>query len=149
VTTPHPFVEFEVANEESYVRLEGVVHALTEAKRSNDFHDDAYWLEFFDTEARSHFWWPSDEQRQDWSRRWGATPVERRLSDPSLVTPWEFGSMIDALRDGEYELVGCRRIDHRTRRLELCPWSWPYGGTECIRALVEAFGHRVTREQPA
>jgi hypothetical protein len=29
------------------------------------------------------------------------------------------------------------------------PLAWPYGGTECMRVLLEAFGHRVTNESPA
>jgi hypothetical protein len=143
------FVEFEVASEERFQRLGAVVRAIAEAKGSDDFHDDDYWLTFFDEAARSHFWWPTPEDLQDWRRRWFDTPVERRFTDPSLVTPWTLGSLIDAFRNGEYDLLGCRRVDDRAARLEFEPWAWPYGGAGCMRALVEAFGHRVTKEEPA
>ena len=53
-----------------------------------------------------------------------------------------FGSMLDALKEGEYELLACER-EVRMGRLEHRPLAWPYGGTGALRALVEAFGFRV------
>jgi hypothetical protein len=82
---------------------------------------------------------------KDWERRWFSTPVPERFTDTSLETPWDFGSMIDAFRNGEYDLLGCRRLTATAGRLEFDPHAWPYGGTGCMRALIEAFGHRVVR----
>ena len=144
------YVEFEVASEDAYRRLGAVVTALAAAKRNDDFRDDDYWLTFFDDEARSTFWWPSQAELEEWSRRWQAAPVELRLSDPSFHPPaWDFGSMIDAFRNGDYDLLGCQRPSPWVGRLEFEPFGWPYGGSGCMRALVEAFGHRVTAEPVA
>jgi hypothetical protein len=141
------YVEFEVASEDAYRRLDAVVAALAVAKRDEDFHDDNYWLTFFDEKARSTFWWPSQAELEVLSRRWKAAPVELRLRDPSFQPPaWDFGSMIDAFRDGDYDLLGCQRRSPQVGRLEFEPHGWPYGGSGCTRALVEAFGHRVTGE---
>ncbi|MEX1097119.1 MAG: hypothetical protein WED34_13810 [Planctomycetales bacterium] len=144
------YVEFEVASEDRYRRLDAVVSALAAAKRDDDFRDDAYWLAFFDDEARSRFWWPTEAELQEWSRCWQAAPVDVRTSDPSFLPPaWDFGSMIDAFRNGDYELLGCRRASPRVGRLAFEPFGFPYGGTGCMRALIEAFGHRVTADAAA
>lgn len=50
------YVEFEVASEDGYRHLDAVVLALATAKRDEDFRDDAYWLTFFDDQARSRLW---------------------------------------------------------------------------------------------
>jgi hypothetical protein len=143
------FVEFEVADEDRFRRLVAVFDALRAAKVADEWRDDDYWLAFFDAEARSHFWWPTAAEQDDWNRRWFSTPVPQRFTDPSLVTPWDFGSLIDAFRNGDYELLGCEQVSERAGRLFFDPHGWPYGGTGCMRALVEAFGHRVTAEPEA
>jgi hypothetical protein len=57
--------------------------------------------------------------------------------------------MIDALKNGEYELLGCEKISDRVGRFGFDPHCNPYGGTGCMRALIEAFDHRVTHEPGA
>ena len=144
------YVEFEVSSEENYRRLDAVVAALAIAKRAEDFRNDAHWLAYFDHAERSHFWWPTEAEREQWRRRWQAAPVPLRLSDPSFLPPaWDFGSMIDAFSMGDYDLLGCRRQSPQTGRLDFEPHGWPYGGTGCMRALIEAFGHCVIREPTA
>lgn len=138
------FVEFTVGDEEAYARLGAVVGALAKAKADDDFRDDEFWRRLFNDEALARFWWPTEAERADWLRRWQATPVDKRMDDPSLVTPWDFGSMIDAFRNGEYDLMGLRRVRPDRARLEYEPHAYPYGGTGCMRALIEAFGFRVT-----
>jgi hypothetical protein len=142
-------VEFEVADKDRFRRLSAVFDALRAAKVADEWRDDDYWLGFFDAEARSRFWLPTPAEQEDWNRRWFSTPVPQRFTDPSLVTPWDFGSMIDAFRNGDYDLLACEQLSERVGRLSFDPHGWPYGGTGCMRALVEAFGHRVTAEPEA
>jgi hypothetical protein len=142
-------VEFAVADEDRFCRLAAAFDAVRTAIQSDDWRDDNYWLGFFDSEALSRFWRPTAAEREDWLRRWSATPAPQRFTDPSLVTPWDFGSMIDAFQNGDYELVGCERVSPKVGRLLFEPHIWPYGGTGCMRALVEAFGHQVTAEPGA
>jgi hypothetical protein len=140
------FVEFEIADEDRFQRLVAVFDAVRAAKQSDDWQDDTYWLAFFDQEPRLRFWWPTAAEKEDWARRWFAAPVPQRFTDPTLVTPWDFGSMINAFRNGDYDLVSCERQSERIARLTFNSHGWPYGGTRCMRALLEAFGHRVSAE---
>jgi hypothetical protein len=141
------YVEFDIASEEQLQRLADMVAALIAAKTTDDWRDDAYWLAFFDNDAKAHFWWPTDAELKDWERRWFSTPYEKRWSDPSLRTKWLFGSLIDAFRNGDYALLGCRRTPDGRARIEFDPYGNPYGGTECMRVLAESFGHRVVDVQ--
>ncbi|MBW4472220.1 MAG: hypothetical protein KME45_17715 [Stenomitos rutilans HA7619-LM2] len=59
------FVEFAIGNEAQFRQLEAVILALCEAKRTNTFPPDDYWLAFFDAEAQSHFWHPTEAEQQD------------------------------------------------------------------------------------
>jgi hypothetical protein len=63
-----------------------------------------------------------------------------------MPTPgWDFGSMIDAIMDGEYDIIGVRQVDHVRGRFEFDPHAYPYGGIDAIRAIVRAFGHQIIR----
>ncbi|UBF24818.1 hypothetical protein K9N68_24645 [Kovacikia minuta CCNUW1] len=84
-----------------------------------------------------------EEEQKDWQRRWFSTPVEQRFTDPSLETPWDFSSMIGAFEEGDYELLSCHRISNEVGCLEFEPHGFPFGGTGCMKALIEAFGHRI------
>jgi hypothetical protein len=141
-------VFFELASDERFDRLAKFVRSLAAAKAQSDFRDDAYWEALLDEEARGTFWWPTPAQVEDWERRWFATPVGRRWTDPSLRTLWVFGSLIDAVQNGEVEGLACRRIDSGGV-LEFEPHAWPFGGTAWMHALIEAFGGRVTRDTSA
>ena len=44
-----------------------------------------------------------------------------------------------------YELLACER-DAQLGRLEFRPLAGPFGGTDALKALVEAFGFRVVGE---
>ncbi len=143
------FVEFEITNYERFRNLVTVVDALRASKAADDWHDDEYWLSFFDDAARSHFWWPTPAELEDWKHRWFSTPVPQRFSDPSLQTPWDFASMIDAFRNGDYELVGCTQSGAKMARLDFEPFGHPYGGCGCMKALIESFGFRVVAEPVA
>ena len=140
------YIEFEISEPARFDRLVQVVEALRQAKLSGDFRDDQYWLGFFDEMAQSHFWWPTEEELNEWKRRWDATPVLQRSTDPSLERPWHFGSMIDAIREGEYELVRCSQVSDSVGRLEFRPRADPFGGEDALHTLIESFGFRVLRE---
>lgn len=138
-------VSFELASGERFERLVAFVQSLAMAKAEGDFHDDTYWERFLDERARAAFWWPTPAEAEDWERRWFSTPVEQRWTDPSLKTPWVFGSLIDAVERGEFENLEC----HRTSTggaIEFEPYAWPFGGTAWMRALIEAHDGRVTED---
>lgn len=50
--------------------------------------------------------------------------------------------MLDAFWNGDYDLIAIR--PQATRHvLEFNPHGYPYGGTACLIAMVECFGHQV------
>lgn len=140
------FIEFEIDDSKRFDMLATVFSALRAAKQSDSFPDEKHWLTLFDGLALSYFWWPTEKEMQDWEQHWYSTPMSQRFTDPSLKTPWHFGSMLDAFWEGEYTLVACQRLAENLGRLEFIPYAGPYGGTDCMKALVEAFGFRVIRE---
>jgi hypothetical protein len=54
--------------------------------------------------------------------------------------------MIDVFKNGDYDLVSCQMLSADTARLEYNPHGAPFGGTDCMKALTEAFGFRVIRD---
>ena len=114
------YVEFEIASVEQFRKLSDVFEALVAAKASDDWKNDE-WLAFFDETARKKFWWPTDAELKDWDQRWFSTPVETRWNDPSLRKGWLFGSLIDAFRNGDYALSGCRRTTDGRGRVNSTP----------------------------
>ncbi len=49
-------------------------------------------------------------------------------------------------RYGDYQLYPIERISEKDAVLPFEPFGHPFGGTACMRALLEAFEHRVTEE---
>jgi hypothetical protein len=124
-----------VDNQSRFEALSRVFNALKQEKqkqlaseenreKEKGFRSDNQWLDFFDEEARSHFRWPTIQSSNVWSL-------------PSLTS---------AFKDGEYELVACRMVSPKLARLEFDPFAFPYGGTECMKMLIEAFGFQITGE---
>ncbi len=140
-------LDFELADDERFLMLQSAFDALRNAK-AGDFTDpdDEYWLTLFDETALKHFWWPTPDDVADWQRRWESTPVPERFTDPSLKTPWQFTSMLDAFCNGDYTLIAIDRTSSTTGRLRFDPLAYPYGGTGCMHALVECFGGLITGE---
>ncbi|MDP2340411.1 MAG: hypothetical protein Q8O67_05610 [Deltaproteobacteria bacterium] len=136
-----------------FPRLQAAFNALRLAKRegAGPDADDPGWRRFFNDEELATFWSPSPEEAEAASARWFATPIPQRFTDRSLVTRWHFESMIDAFRNGEYDLISCTRIagdDPSVGELAYDPHAWPFGGTGCMRALIEAFRGIVISESP-
>ena len=103
-------------------------------------------FDVFDERALAHFWWPSRQELHAYVNQWQATPVPQRFTDPTLEHPWDFESMVDCFLNGEYELVSCSLWTPDTGVLEFSPFAFPYGGTGCMKALIEAFDGEVIGE---
>ncbi|MFO0823603.1 MAG: hypothetical protein U0792_10890 [Gemmataceae bacterium] len=143
-------VEFEITNPARFEPLRLVFNALRETKATNAFTDDhSHWLAWFDYDARSYFHWATAEENARYWQEWNATPVPQRWTDPRFNCGWHFESMIEAFSNGEYDLIACEKLDENHGRLTFQEHSFPFGGTGCMRALIECFGHRVTRDYDA
>jgi hypothetical protein len=141
------YIEFIVNDPARFESLQKIFNELKKSKDQISFKEDDYYLKFFDDKAKSYFGWYSEEENLEWSNRWFATPLEQRWNDPSLQRKWDFGSMIDAFKNGEYELISCKMISEDIARMKYDPWAYPYGGTGCMKALIESFGFKITKDE--
>ena len=138
-------IDFLVHDSARFGPLVRAFEALKHDKATGQQRDEEDWLLYFDDAALGHFWWPAAaERRAYWLRRQMAPLVEAFRDEPQ--EPWEFVTMIDAIYSGDYELVSCVLTSPSTGRLEFYPYGWPFGGTESLHALVEAFGFEVLHD---
>jgi hypothetical protein len=141
---PHCYIKFEASHAESLSRLAAIVEAFKRDKTADEGRAIDEWANVFTPKELSAFWSPDEKEMEKWNRFWFSTPLPRRHSAEMPTPPWHFGSMLEAiLENGEYDLVGVRRLNDREAILEFAPHAYPYGGTGALRALVRALGHRV------
>lgn len=110
--------------------------------------DDPRWHDYLDEAAKRHFEAAFDYESSagtTYRRLWALTHPSRR-SDPifTLPGPWDFGAVLHALYDGEYLLDTLTEVEPGHGVLTYTPLAGPFGGTESLVQLVEAFGQRVT-----
>ncbi|MBW8911993.1 MAG: hypothetical protein JF564_08980 [Sphingomonas sp.] len=106
----YAFVEFAIRDETAFNRLAAVTAELLKQKTGEATRDEDYWLPYFDDSDRAAFWWATESEMELWNKFWFSTPLPGRHSPEMPTTPWDFGSMIDAIMDGEYDLVGVRKL---------------------------------------
>jgi hypothetical protein len=96
----------------------------------------------------------SPEQWQRLARVWDLAAAMKRAgdldSDAAMWTEHADGEQLEAVRDaiyilasGEYEMLPAARVDLSTGRLPFDPWSFPYGGVDCMTWLAAAFACEV------
>ncbi|MEH7459022.1 hypothetical protein CON65_11245 [Bacillus pseudomycoides] len=141
------YFEFLIHKEAYFHKLRECFYKLKEEKEKEMIDSsDSMWLEYFDEDVLKQFWWPTEEELHNHWILWEQTPVEERLREPKLETPWDFESMIDTFACGEYELVFCEKVSNNIGRIEFYPNAWPYGGSDVFRALIEYSGFKIIDE---
>lgn len=141
--TEHTFyVAFDIDDSGRFESLCAAFEAIKHDKESDNWRSEEDWLAVFNEEALAQFWWPTKEEREAfWEAYWGSPVPERWNVEPPS---WDFLSMIDSLKNGEYTLLACRMVDEHSGQIEFDPQSFPFGGTESLQMLVRAFGFEVT-----
>jgi hypothetical protein len=122
----HCYVDFNIRDEASFRRLASVVEEFQRQKETSGIADDAYWLPYFEDSDREEFWWPSETESQQWHRFWFSTPLPQRHSPTMPTPPWHFGSLVDAVLQGDYDLIGVQELSGGRGRLEFDPRGYPY-----------------------
>jgi hypothetical protein len=140
----YAYVEFSVPDGSALDRLRSVAAELKRQKEGDAIRDEAHWLPYFNEDDRAEFWWPTEAESERWNSFWFSTPLPQRHNPEMPTPPWDFGSMIDAILDGEYELIGVARFGSGQARFDIDPHAYPYGGMGAVRALVRSFGHIIT-----
>lgn len=135
-------VEFEPKDQGSLSRTVELFDLMKVAKEADETSDDTQFVNYLTESERAYFWNPSPDELQEWNDEWFSTPVDIRLS-PRMVSPqWHLESMFDAFWHGDYDLVGIEKENGRYY-LAFNPHGYPYGGTGCMVAFLECFGHTV------
>jgi hypothetical protein len=138
-------VRFEIAAEERFSALTRAYDRVRKCKTEKDWpENNESWTPFFDSKALRHFWWPTPVELKEWKKLYFSTHYSKRASAPRLQHPWDFMSMFEAFKNGDYELLPIARLSDAEAFLSFSPFGDPYGGTGCMRALIESFDHRVT-----
>ena len=109
--------------------------------------DDPKWIGYLNETALDYFGHtPDAEEERIYQQLWKLTNPLVRLRHPMFQRgeKWDFESMIEAIFNGEYTLDQMRQLDENRAVLLYEPWAGPFGGTDCLVALIESFGHRVT-----
>lgn len=137
------FVEFSIFDDVKFERLLEIVCELGEHKVSERIEDETYWRSKFLVDELSCFTQLTASEMVEWNKFWSSTPLPLRHSAEMPSPGWDFDSMIDAIYNGNYALQGVRRIEENIGVLEIDPFGWPYGGIDCLKALVRCFGHQI------
>jgi hypothetical protein len=142
------FIYFDIRGDRQFDQLQAAFEALRNDKEAHRLDpEDSKWLRIFGEEALRHFWWPTEQELADYQQRNRRTPPEERLEREDLQVPWEFTSLLDAIRSGNYNLLRCTR-NGTAGRLEYEVWSVPFGGTDSLEELIRCFGHSVSIVSP-
>lgn len=146
----HFFIEFAIGDTSRFAGLEDLLRALRREKEiPAELRGDVDWSAFLDDEARrwfSDFVDPDSDYGQLFLELWKLTSPKVRLSSSMFVQPghWDFESTIDAILSCECDLADIICEEAGRGKLFYMPLAGPFGGTESLVELVEAFGNRVT-----
>jgi hypothetical protein len=138
------YIEFNVDDAGRFVRLATIFVEIKKDKDSNNFRPDEDWPQLFDAESHSRFHWPTKDERNQRLEDIRTRPTRIMPTEQMPGMYWDFFCMIDAFKDGEYELKSCDQIAPGKARMQFHSLAYPYGGVGCMVALIEAFGFKIT-----
>lgn len=75
---------------------------------------------------------------------WGELLDVRTRARLRANDTWDIEDILDCVLSAEYELINVKSVDSGTAILEYDPLAFPFGGTDPLKALIEAFGFAVT-----
>jgi hypothetical protein len=136
-------VHFRIDREDMFPSLVAVFDALKTAKIADEFPDIQEWLPLLHSEARTHFYWPSPDEQAELAVARATRPVIITEPSEAIGQEWDFSSLLDAVRNGEYQMLEVAKVSDETAELRINPESYPYGGIGAFIALIEAHGMYV------
>jgi hypothetical protein len=137
------YVEFNPKDSISLRRSIDFFELIKSSKNQDEPPDEAQLANFLSDAEQSYFWNPTPQEQAAWSKEWFSTPIPIRHSPQMLLPEWQFGSMLEAFWQGDYAL-GSIQDNARQYVLTFSPNGYPFGGTGCMVAMLESFGHEVT-----
>jgi hypothetical protein len=138
------YIDFHFNDLVRFQRLANIFAQLKIDKDKNEFRPLEKWPELFDSASLKEFRWLTAAERMQQVHRFSVDLIKRLATQKNTPKQWDFFSMIDAFKDGEYKLIGCDQIAPGMARLEFEAFAYPYGGVGCMVALIESFGFKIT-----
>ena len=150
------YVEFLQKNEISLKRTIEVFKVIKNTKTAIENEDvlldednipiteiyDLSIINYLNDVEKAYFSNLSSEEDEEWMREWFSTPIEIRHSPQMICPQWDLESMLDTFWNGEYDLIDIQEYNSKYY-LTFNPHAYPYGGTGCMVAFLECFGHEV------
>lgn len=135
-------IEFTPINTDTLARTQKIFELMRSMKAAETWRDETAITALLTASEQAYFWNPSAEEFDEWNAHWLNTLVAIRTSPAMICPQWELGSMYDAIRSAEYDLVGIFEESGK-HFLAFNPHAYPYGGISSLVAFLECFGHKV------
>jgi hypothetical protein len=137
------YIDFRFSDLARFQRLANIFAELKIDKDKNEFRPLEKWPELFDSASLQEFRWLTTAEKMQQIRKYSDV-IKEFAAQQNTAVRWDFYSMIEAFKDGEYELIACNQIGPGIGRLEFNAFAYPYGGVGCMVALIESFGFKIT-----
>lgn len=119
-----------------------VFEFIAQGRRNGEINEDEL-SNLLGERYKTKFWWPTKEEQEEWIEKWEATPVEARHTDPSLETPWDFSSWVDAFYTAEIELKKIVINNNGEGIIIFEQLAYPSGGIEATEEIVKIYDGQI------
>mgnify|MGYP001618958722 CR=1 FL=1 len=123
--------------------LRGLFEALKAAKDTEEFGALDDWRGRLPEEVQSKFEWPKERELEERRSIREQHPVRIAQPEEAMGEVWPFDSVLDAVQNGEYSLLGVEQTSPETAEIRIDPEAYPYGGLGAFIAIAEAHGMYV------
>lgn len=136
-------VRFAGNKPQHFEALRSLYAEVKRDKDSGEFRDPAEWVRLVPDEFKGQFSWPTPEEREHWLAVRDSTAIAIPSPSRQLGTEWDFYRVFEAIKESEYDVLGCEMVGEGIAEMHINPHAYPYGGVGPLIALAEAFGFTV------
>lgn len=149
----YDYVEFTYIDKSSIESFTTMFAKMQEYKNLSVNQDKNYeevdWEQYLTEKAKEWFSNAFDfksEEGKIYHKLWELTTPEIRTRSLKLIPPgpWDFESVITALFNCEYDLVGLEDKGEGQAILYVDFWAYPFGGMDSMWQLLRAFGFEIS-----
>ena len=144
------FIEFYLPMKESVKRLKDLFTFIADKKNELIQIKDLEYIileekdKFFTSYEFNNFWWPSKEESRLFWEENQKLSVEAQIQHIKSIS-WDFETVFSEIGQGEYKIKGIIEQDNFTYRLYIDPISYPFGGIEILKGLLNIYGATVLK----
>ena len=146
ITESDFYIEFSYKDNNTFRRINNLINYVRREKKAERLNgDDINVMDFYTNEELEYFWWPTDAENKEFWEKYYSIPKEQWECDIGLKINWDLESVLDAISNGEYEILGCRIIKANVARIYFDPWAYPYGGNSALVELIKPFTIKIIK----